>query len=91
MFLQPCTEGRSLGQSHAEPTDGVGYTYVDPAGSCMGAPPSGLRAPCNPLLWFLHLRALQATLAKPPSTVQSMMRGVGLSYIIVILAYFLGE
>ncbi len=34
------------------------------------------------------LPEIQATLARPPSTLQTMMRGVGLSYVVVILAYY---
>ena len=34
------------------------------------------------------LPEIQATLARPPATAQTMMRGVGLSYVIVILAYY---
>jgi hypothetical protein len=34
------------------------------------------------------LPEIQATLARPPATAQTMMQGVGLSYVIVILAYF---
>lgn len=33
---------------------------------------------------------LQATLAKPPSTVVSMMKGVAVAYVVVILAYYSG-
>lgn len=34
------------------------------------------------------LPEIQATLARPPATLQTMMRGVGLSYVVVILAYY---
>ncbi|KAI3427219.1 hypothetical protein D9Q98_007154 [Chlorella vulgaris] len=34
------------------------------------------------------LPEIQATLARPPATVHTMMRGLGISYVVVILAYY---
>lgn len=34
------------------------------------------------------LPEIQATLARPPPTVTTMMRGIGLSYVVVIAAYY---